>query len=135
VAAIMVGHLSFPFVDSLPSSLSSAFVDGILRTELGYGGLVVTDDLGQMKAITAAYTPGEAAVMSLAAGSDMVLTVGPLQSEREMVKAVMEAVPLVISDQRLDESVRRVLTAKIEAKLVDGNVPSLAPSASLCQPG
>jgi beta-N-acetylhexosaminidase len=135
VAAIMVGHLSFPFVDSLPSSLSSAFVDGILRTELGYGGLVVTDDVGQMKAITAAYTPGDAAVMAIVAGSDMVLTVGPLQSEREMVKAVREAVPLIISEQRLDESVRRVMTAKMQAKLVDGNVPSLAPSASLCQSG
>jgi beta-N-acetylhexosaminidase len=135
VAAIMVGHLSFPFVDSLPSSLSSAFVDGILRTELGYGGLVVTDDVGQMKAITAAYTPADAAVMALVAGSDMVLTVGPLQSEREMVKAVIEAVPLVISEQRLDESVRRVLTAKMQAKLVYGNAPPLTPSASVCQLG
>ena len=95
VAGIMVGHLSFPLVDPVagrPASLSPVFVSGLLRTDMGFNGLILTDDLGQMKAVTVGYTPGEAAVEAVVAGSDVLLSVGPLESQREMVDAVTAAV-------------------------------------------
>jgi beta-N-acetylhexosaminidase len=137
VAAIMVDHLSFPQIDPVvdrPSSLSPVFVDGILRTALGFRGLIVSDDLGQMKAVTDAYTPGAAAVQALVAGSDMLLTVGPLDNEREMVQAVLDAIPGTISQQRLDASVRRVLTAKVQAGLLPGTASGLTPPTRVCAP-
>jgi beta-N-acetylhexosaminidase len=136
VAAIMVGHLSFPLVDPVanrPSSLSPIFVSDILRTQLGFDGLIVTDDVGQMKAITAGYSPGSAAVQALVAGSDVVLTVGPLQNEREMIKAVTAAIPGTISEDRLDQSVRRVLIAKMQAGLLDGSPSSLTSGRPACR--
>src|SRR5579859_5039877 len=137
VAAIMVGHLSFPLIDpdpNRPSSLSSVFITDILRTELGYGGLVVTDDLGAMKAVTAGYTPGSAAVLALQAGVDVLLSVGPLASEREMVAAVKAAVGSSISPARVDASVRRVLQAKMQAGLLRGEAPPLTPDSPVCTP-
>lgn len=135
VAAIMVGHLSFPLIDPVadrPSSLSPVFVSGMLRTDLGFDGLVVTDDLGQMRAVTAGYTPGDAAIQSLQAGSDVLLVVGPLQTERQMVRAVIGGVGSSISMDQLDAAVRRVLTAKIQAGLLPGSAPSLSPTTPSC---
>jgi beta-N-acetylhexosaminidase len=127
VAAIMVGHLSFPLIDpapSRPSSLSPVFVTSILRNDLGYDGLVITDDLGGMKAITAGYSPGTAAVQAFVAGSDMLLSVGPLDTEQEMVQAITDAVGPTISMQRLDASVRRILLAKAQAGLLPAHNPA-----------
>ncbi len=127
VAAIMVGHLSFPLIDpapNRPSSLSPVFVSSILRNDLGYDGLVITDDLGGMKAITAGYTPGTAAVQAFVAGSDMLLSVGPLDTEQEMVQAITDAVGPTISMQRLDASVRRILLAKAQAGLLAAHNPA-----------
>ncbi len=120
VAAIMVGHLSFPLIDAAPnrpSSLSPVFVSGMLRTDLGFRGLIVTDDLGGMKAITAGYSPGTAAVQAFVAGSDVLLWVGPLDTERQMEQAIAHAVGPTISMRRLDASVRRILLAKAQAGL------------------
>lgn len=81
VAGIMVGHLDFPLVDPVggrSSSLSPVIVSRILRDDIGFGGLVMTDDLGAMRAISAGYTPAVAAVHAFQAGSDMLLVVGSL---------------------------------------------------------
>jgi beta-N-acetylhexosaminidase len=136
-AAIMVGHLSFPRIDPVagrPSSLSPLMVDGILRGDLGYEGLVVTDDLGAMKAISAGYTPADAAVQALQAGSDMLLVVGPLATQREMVATLTDALGTSIPPDRLDRSVRKILTAKVQAGLLPGAAPSLTPAAPVCPP-
>lgn len=142
VAAIMVGHLSFPLVDPTPdqpSSLSPYFVSELLRNELGYQGLVVTDDIGAMKAVTDHYTAGQAAVQAILAGDDMVLSVGPLESEQEMVQAVTAAVGTTIAPERLNQSVRRVLLAKIQAGLLLGftsdQAPPLLPPTTVCSGG
>ena len=88
VASIMTGHLALPRIDParLPASLSRPIVTGLLRDELGWDGLVLTDDMGAMDAITDRYGPGEAAVLAVAAGVDLLIIVrdGDNQSRRAM---------------------------------------------------
>lgn len=73
VASIMIAHLQIPALDSeRPASLSRAVVHDLLRTEMGFDGLILTDDLG-MRAIADRYSVERAAVASLAAGSDAIL--------------------------------------------------------------
>lgn len=113
VPLIMVGHVSLPNVvgDGTPAPLSSAIVQGILRDSLGYTGVVVTDSLS-MGAITNYYTPAEAAVAALKAGCDI-----PLMPERldEAYQGVLDAVQTgELTEERIDESLIRILTAKQE---------------------
>lgn len=113
VPMIMVGHVSLPNIvgDSTPAPLSSAVVQGMLRDSLGYTGIIVTDSLS-MGAITDYYTPAEAAVAALKAGCDI-----PLMPERldEAYQGVLSAVQVgELTDERLDESLTRILTAKQE---------------------
>lgn len=113
VPMIMVGHVSLPNIvgDSTPAPLSSAVVQGMLRDSLGYTGIIVTDSLS-MGAITDYYTPAEAAVAALKAGCDI-----PLMPERldEAYRGVLSAVQVgELTEERLDESLTRILTAKQE---------------------
>lgn len=113
VPMIMVGHVSLPNIvgDSTPAPLSSAVVQGMLRDSLGYTGIIVTDSLS-MGAITDYYTPAEAAVAALKAGCDI-----PLMPERldEAYQGVLSAVQAgELTEERLDESLTRILTAKQE---------------------
>lgn len=113
VPMIMVGHVSLPNIigDSTPAPLSSTVVQGMLRDSLGYTGIVVTDSLS-MGAITNYYTPAEAAVAALKAGCDI-----PLMPERfdEAYQGVLDAVQAgELTEERLDESLIRILTAKQE---------------------
>ena len=113
VPMIMVGHVSLPNIvgDSTPAPLSSAVVQGMLRDSLGYTGIIVTDSLS-MGAITDYCTPAEAAVAALKAGCDI-----PLMPERldEAYQGVLSAVQVgELTEERLDESLTRILTAKQE---------------------
>jgi len=121
VAAIMTAHVSYPSLDSTterPASLSPAIVTGLLRNELGFNGLVVSDDMGAMQAITGRFESGEAAIQAIEAGTDMLIVVGPIERQRRMVQAVLSEIGGRISQERLDDSVRRVLVAKRRAGLL-----------------
>jgi len=124
VGAIMVAHLLFPSLDStpnLPASLSFRILTEYLRQELGFEGLIVTDAM-DMGGVTALYEPEEAAVRAVQAGVDMVL-LSP--KPKEAIEALVGAVSSgVLSEQRLDDSVRRILKVKSglglhKKKLVD----------------
>ena len=115
---VMVSHVTAPALDeeSLPSSLSKKVITDILRGELGFEGVVITDAL-DMNSITDYYTPGEAAVMALEAGADMLLM--PEDFE-EAYQAVLSAVQEgTISEERLDESLERIYRVKCADKLVN----------------
>lgn len=93
VASVMTAHILIPALDDqLPATLSPRIIDGMLKRELGYQGLVVTDDLS-MKAISATYGTAEATVAAIAAGCDAVLLCGQDQGAQiEAIEAVIHAV-------------------------------------------
>ena len=98
VAAIMTAHILAPSVDEeRPATLSPAIVDGLLKKKLGFGGLVLSDDL-EMKAISARWGIPDATVRAIAAGCDVVLLCGTSQ---EPQVAAMEAIIHAVEDVRL----------------------------------
>lgn len=111
-SVIMVGHISLPAVtgDDTPASMSAKIITDLLRTQMGYDGLVVTDALN-MGAVTEQYTSAEAAVQTILAGSDLVLMP---ENFDEAYQGVLDAVEDgTITEERLDESLKRVLRLKI----------------------
>ncbi len=98
VASVMTAHILIPALDDQqPATLSSRIIDGMLKRQLGYQGLVVTDDLS-MKAISAKYGTAEATVAAIAAGCDAVLLCG--QDQGAQVAAI-EAVIHAVEDRTL----------------------------------
>ena len=111
VDMVMVGHLQVPQVisDDTPASLSSEMITDVLRNELGYDGIVITDSLS-MGAITTYYTSADAAVKCIQAGVDMLLMP---YSFTEAYQGVLDAVNSgEISEERINESVTRILKVK-----------------------
>ena len=112
VGSIMTGHLNVPAFEpdpATPATLSSNILTDLLRKQLGFEGLVITDAL-DMGGITVRYAPGEAAVRSFLAGADALL-MPPVPDAA--YQAVLEATKSGrISGPRLDSSVRRILEAK-----------------------
>jgi beta-N-acetylhexosaminidase len=125
VSAVMTAHIALPCLDSverLPATLSPAVMTGILRDSLGFHGLVVTDAL-TMGAIVARFGAGESAVRAFLAGSDLLLMPADI---RAALAAMSDAVASGrIPMERLDRSVRRVLTLKLHAGLFERRVVPL----------
>lgn len=105
VPAVMVGHLDVRALDPrVPSSLSRTVVTGLLRDELGFGGLVVTDSLA-MAAVTRGRDPGRTAVQALRAGSDVLLMPpSPALARAALVGAVRSG---TLSRRRLEQAAAR----------------------------
>lgn len=111
VDMIMVGHIAAPSLTEtmVPASLSKIVVTDILRNDLGFGGVIITDSL-QMDAITNDYTSAEASIEAILAGADMLLM--PEDFE-EAYQAILDAVASgMITEERINESVHRILYAK-----------------------
>ena len=102
VAFIMTAHVLVTSIDDQrPATLSPQIVQQILREELGFTGVIVSDDL-QMQAIANAYAPGEAAVAALAAGCDAVLVCGVgAVADVELQVQVLESIIHAVEDERL----------------------------------
>lgn len=113
VSAMMTTHIVFPTLDSeRPATLSPAILTGLLRQEMGFAGLIVTDCL-EMDAIRKTVGTARAAVESLRAGADMVLICHTLSTQRASVAAIKNAVETgELSEERLNEAAERVLAAK-----------------------
>ena len=91
VASIMVGHLMFPNLDrDLPATFSRAITHGILRRELGYDGLIFTDDLA-MGGIDGFFPPQEMAWRAIAAGADMALVCHGRETQRQALEGLRRA--------------------------------------------
>ena len=112
--AIMVSHAMYPQIDpDHPSSLSKTIITDWLRKDMGYNGVVVTDDM-DMGALAKHYTFGDMAVQSILAGSDILLVCHEYEHMQEAYNGLMKAVKDgQISKERLDESVKRILLMKI----------------------
>ncbi len=108
-------HIVSGLGDNLPCDLSYTAITGILRNELGFDGIVITDS-HKASAITKKYSSGEAAVMAVNAGADIILLPDDLPSA---VEAVCEAVENgEIRESRINESVARILNLKAELGLI-----------------
>lgn len=109
---VMVGNITVPSVtgNQLPASLSPTIVNDTLRGTLGYDGIVISDAMNTA-AFTANYDAGEAAVLFIQAGGDMILEPADLATA---YKAVLAAVnDGTISQDRLDQSITRILKVKL----------------------
>ncbi len=148
--SVMVAHLALPAIDptpapplregakdldyaslpgeapkqpSVPATLSAPVVTELLRNQLGFAGLVVTDSM-KMNGVTAYYEPGEAAVRALLAGDDMILHSGDADAA---IKAVLAAVKSGrISEKRINDAAARVLAEKKALGLFGKAAPDMA---------
>lgn len=112
VGSVMMAHLSIPALDTttnLPTSLSAIAVQNLLRNELGYNGITFTDAL-EMKGVSKFFPKGEASVMSLIAGNDMLCLPGDIEGSIEKVKEAIAVGKLSWED--LNQRVKKVLRAK-----------------------
>jgi beta-N-acetylhexosaminidase len=111
VMSVMVGHLAVPKLTGTmePASLSETIVTGLLRQELGFKGLIVTDALN-MKALQNGQPPGDIAVMAVQAGNDILLYPEDPETVFNAVTAAVENGQ--ISEERIEHSVRRILQMK-----------------------
>lgn len=118
--AVMVAHILFPQIDSdNPATLSKTIITDILKKDMGFEGVVVTDDM-TMGAIVENYAIGEAVVKSILAGSDIVLVCHGYENGIQAITAVRDAVKEgLISEDRIDESVYKVLKLKKKYNLND----------------
>ena len=110
---VMVAHISVPNVigDDTPSSLSYKMITGVLKEQLGYKGLIVTDALN-MGAIANKYSSETAAVMAVKAGNDLLLMPKDFTAAARAV--VNEVKNGNISEERINESVRKIVRAKLK---------------------
>lgn len=126
VMSIMIAHLAFPAVEHepfVPASLSQKLVNDLLIDKMNFNGLIVTDALN-MEGIKKHFTTEQVALMSVNAGIDLILMP---QGETITIDAIEKAVNEgIISEERIDRSVRKILKAKLwlglfDIKMVDLN--------------
>ncbi|MGA8942914.1 MAG: beta-N-acetylhexosaminidase [Thermoactinomyces sp.] len=112
---VMSTHITFPALEptpGLPATLSKHVLTGLLRDQLNYNGVIITDDM-EMGAIAENFGTSEAAVRAVQAGADIVLVCHSLDRQTESIKAVKQAVEQgKIDEKRIDASVRRILSLK-----------------------
>lgn len=128
--AVMVAHIILPKLmdDPVPATLSKEVVTGILREKLMFDGVIITDAM-EMSAVSTYYYDDEAAVMAVLAGIDMILMP---RSVEEAFCAILSAVENgVITEQRIDESVYRILRLKEKYGILDGSIQGPDPELTL----
>lgn len=121
VPSIMTAHTAYPALDPSgdPASLSKAIITGLLKAELGFKGAVTSDDM-TMGAILEKYEVFEAVIKAINAGSDLILLRDEGVLIDEVYAKVLEAAEKgVIPEERLNDSVRRVLSVKEEYGLFE----------------
>ena len=119
IHAVMVTHELVEAVDNTkPSSLSNKVVTGILRNQLGFQGVIMTDSL-TMESISADYSESQAAALSVEAGCDLLMGASTPSDVATMIQGIKQAMSDgQISQQRIDDSVRRILMMKYQMGLL-----------------
>ena len=117
VSTIMVGHLSVPAVDSLPATISKKMITGLLRKELGFQGLILTDALNMhaLKNVKDVYSK------CLNAGVDILLHPADADSVVAELKNVIKSGEL--SEERVNDAVKRILVYKARIKEIESAEP------------
>lgn len=122
---VMVAHILLPKLDkNNPASMSKVMITNILRKQLGFEGVIITDDM-TMEAITDHFAIDESAVESVKSGSDIILVEHDYKHVVKIISALKNAVQKgEISGQRIDESVERIIKLKRKYDLNDAKVES-----------
>jgi len=115
---IMTAHVLVPEItgDQLPATLSYTMITEILRESLGFEGIVITDSMG-MGAITRRWSGGEAALLAVEAGIDLILN--PYTADQAFYALQSAVEEGRLSEERLDASVYRILRSKMELGIMD----------------
>jgi CubicO group peptidase (beta-lactamase class C family) len=117
VQSVMVGHIAAPALDDgpgIPATVSPRITTDLLRKELHFEGLIVTDAM-RMRGVATKYGSGEASVLAVKAGTDIVLMPADIDVAIDAIVAAVKRGE--IAEQRIDSSVRRLLEAKERAGL------------------
>ncbi len=110
--AIMTAHIMVPSVDSKPATLSSKFLNEILRKQMGFKGVIITDD---MEMVSAGKSVEESSLEAIIAGADMIISTYTSAKHITIFEKIRNAVLSgEITEQRIDESVKRILRLKAE---------------------
>lgn len=123
VAALMMAHVSYPALDdATPATLSSRVVTDVLRRELGFTGLIATDDM-EMGAIAKYYGAVDASVQAVVAGCDMLLLCGTdLARQVEVIEGLIHALEEgTLSERRVEDAVNRQRHAKERFLVADAD--------------
>ncbi|CDM68950.1 Beta-N-acetylhexosaminidase [Clostridium bornimense] len=120
---VMVSNIKLTKVDSEnPATMSEMVVDDILRRYMGYDGVIITDDMS-MDAITSNYDIGDAAVKSILAGTDIIMVCNKYDNVIKVIDAINDAfLDEKITEDRIDESVERILLLKDKYNVVDNPI-------------
>ncbi|WP_141500415.1 glycoside hydrolase family 3 protein [Paenibacillus luteus] len=122
---IMTAHVCLPALDpsGVPSTLSEPVITGLLRKDLGYNGIVVTDCL-EMDAIDKHYGPAQGAIQALQAGADLVLISHTFEKQLAALEAVVAAVKSgELAETRIDEALDRIMGLKVKLELDEDLLP------------
>lgn len=115
VDAVLVAHILYPELDSANiASMSQTIMSGLLRDTCGFSGIIMSDDF-RMGGLTARYDVGEAAVRFILAGGDLILCGPRSDLQHKIMTSLTDAAESgILSEARIDESVRRILEKKMK---------------------
>ena len=111
---VMTGHIRYPAFDAKPASLSPVILKQLLRNQLGYQGIVITDDL-DMGAVSEGYKPEEIGIVAVQAGTDILLSCHNPEVQQRIYRSTLQAVKDgKLSRADIDASVRRIVYCKLK---------------------
>lgn len=116
-SAVMMSHFIYPELDSLPATFSNKIINGLLREEIGYKGLIISDDL-QMKGAKSVLLPEEGALKALIAGADIVMLSWSQTNQKNAVERIRKAIKdQELSNGEVEAKLRRILYVKAFANI------------------
>ena len=111
---VMAGHIRYPTFDAKPASLSPVILKQMLRNQLGYQGIVITDDL-EMGAVSEGFKPEEIGVVAIQAGTDILLICHNPEVQQRIYRSTLQAVKDgKLSQTDIDASARRIVYCKLK---------------------
>ncbi len=124
--AVMLAHVSYPKLDptGTPATFSKPIVTGILRKQMGFNGLIITDDI-EMAGAEAIKDTHERALKAIEAGADMIMVAWNKRLQSEIAGSLLRAVKTgKLPESRVDESIRRIIAFKARYSTMDPHVPT-----------
>ncbi|MCK9216314.1 MAG: beta-N-acetylhexosaminidase [Firmicutes bacterium] len=132
IDAVMIGHLLFPKIDDKPATKSQVFIKNILRGDLGFHGIALTDDIEMEGFLENNQSIEEAVIESFNAGIDIFVIAHTPDTQNKVLKALLHAVlEGTITQERLNESLKRIIIIKQKYELSDSMNMSYEEARSL----